>query len=221
MRSLSSECERARDEFRIYCNIVKPMKHSPKSYIGTTLKLGTIVMGKVGERGEDIKASAPFITCNLADYIGDDGCFDLVSFLQLQQKVFPTIYKLSVCLASIRTNEVGCERFFSIAGYVSCPRRTSLKVRNYECLATLKANIQNVYIDQQWVVDQYLLMESKKSWANLDSEDDMLVLKLEQEMLAESMGVNVDSLPSIAELESAALPAPVVAATSPQQEATT
>ena len=40
-------------------------------------------------------------------------------------------------------------------------------------------------------------------------------------MLAESMGVNVDSLPSIAGLESTALPAPVVAVTSPQQEATT
>jgi hypothetical protein len=151
------------------------------------------------ERGEDIKASPPFITCNLADYISDEGHFDLVTFLQLQEKVFPTLYKLAVCLAAIRTNEVGCERFFSIAGYVSCPRRTSLKVRNYECLASLKANIRNVYIDQQWVVDQYLLLEKKKSWAHLDSEDDMLVLKLEREMLAESMGVSLDSMPSISE----------------------
>jgi hAT family C-terminal dimerisation region len=168
VRSYSSERERAKDEFRMYCNIVKARKYCPRTFIGNTLQLGSIQMGKVGAKGDDIRASAPFTSCNLSDFIGDDGRFDLVSFFQLQKECFPTLYKLAVCLASIRTNEVGCERFFSTAGYISCPRRTSLKVRNYECLATLKANMQHVFIDENWVVDKYLAMEHDKSFSDLD-----------------------------------------------------
>ena len=195
VKSFSSERERAKDEFRIYCNIVKPRKHAPRTYVGTVLRLGCIKMGKVETRGDDIKASHPFVTCNLSSFIGDDGRFNLVSFLELQRATFPTLYKLAVCLGSVRTNEVGCERFFSTAGYVSCPRRTSLKVRNYECLATLKANIRNVFIDEQWVINQYLMMEHKKSWSDLDKDgDDLRVLKLERELLAESLGVSPDTL---------------------------
>ena len=51
VKSLSSERERARDEFHIYCNVVKPMKYGPKTYVGRVLRLGSIQMGKVGERG--------------------------------------------------------------------------------------------------------------------------------------------------------------------------
>jgi hypothetical protein len=202
VHSLSNERERAKDEFRVYCKVVKPRRHVPKSFVGSTLRLGCIQMGKVATRGDDIKASFPFVHCNLADFIDNDGRFDLVSFLGLQKAVFPTLYKLSVCLASIRSNEVGCERFFSTAGWVSCPRRTSLKVRNYECLATLKANIRNVFIDEKWVVNQYLMMEQKKSWADLDKEgEDLRVLNLERELLAESLGVGVESLPGVDEGE--------------------
>ena len=75
-----------------------------------------------------------------------------------------------------------------------------MKVRNYECLATLKANIQTVYTDEEWVADTYLTMEkNKSSWLALDTGDDLEVLKLEREMHAESLGVSVDSLPPIDE----------------------
>jgi hypothetical protein len=154
-------------------------------------------MGKVAVKGEDLRGLPPFVVCNLADFIGDNGRFDLVGFLHLQRDAFPTIYKLVACLASIRTNEVGCERFFSTAGYVSCPRRTSLNVRNYECLSVLRSNMKQVYIDESWVVDQYLRMEKEKSLSVLDSRDDMRVLQLERELLAESQGVSIDSLPPI------------------------
>jgi hAT family C-terminal dimerisation region len=197
-KSLSTFREKALDEFRTYCNVVKKRRYVPKAYAGETLRIGSIQMGKVAMKGDDIKASHPFVTCNLSDYIRDDGRFDLVSFLELQKDCFPTLFKLAVCLASIRTNEVGCEHFFSTAGFVSCPRRTSLKVRNYECLATLKANIQTVYIDEEWVVDRYLIMEKKKgSWLALDTGNDLEVLELEREMQAESLGVSADTLPPI------------------------
>jgi hAT family C-terminal dimerisation region len=211
IRKVSSERERARDEFRTYCNIVKLMRYTPKSFAGNTLDLGTIKMGKVEERGDDIRASPPFITCNLADYIEDSGRFDLVNFLKLNRATFPTIFKLAVCLASIRTNEVGCERFFSTAGYVSCPRRTSLKVRNYECrLSTLKANMKNVFIDDRWVVNQYQLMEQKKSWTDLDTDDDLRVLNLEREMQAEIWGVPVETLPLVDHSDSTSKPVEVI-----------
>ena len=110
-KTTSTERERVKDEYRIYCNVVKPIKYGPCSYTGSTLKLRSIQMGKVATKGDDIIASHPFVPCNLATYIMDDGRFNLVSFLQLQQAVFPTLYKLEVCLSSIRTNEVGCEHF--------------------------------------------------------------------------------------------------------------
>jgi hypothetical protein len=62
--------------------------------------------------------------------------------------------------------------------------------------------MQKNYIDEQWVVDQYLMMEKNKSWSDLDNVDDMNVLNLEREMLAESLGVTTESLPPIQDLES-------------------
>ena len=155
-----------------------------------------ITMGKVVTKGDDIRSNPPFVNCNLADFIASDGRFDLLGFMELQKNAFPTLYKLSVCLASIRTNEVGCERFFSTAGYMSCPRRTSLNVRNYECLAALRSNMKDVYIDEDWVVGKYLEMERTKTWFELDSPDDLRVLELERQLLAERDGVEVGLIPA-------------------------
>jgi hypothetical protein len=148
-------------------------------------------MGKVGTCGDDFCSFPPFVQCNLADFI--------VGFLKFQRQcLFPTLFKLAVCIASVRTkNEVGCERVFSMAGYLSCPRRTRLNVRNYECLSSLRSNMQNVYIDKQWVVDKYLLMEKTKVWGDLESKDDLRVLALEQELHAEILGVNEATLAPI------------------------
>jgi hypothetical protein len=118
----STERDKVLEEYRIYCILCKKNQNRPWSYVGVTVKLYPIEMGKVGTCCEDICSVPPFVRCNLADFIGDKGRFDLVGFLKLQKKSFPTLFKLAVCIASVRTNEVGCERFFSMAGYVSCPR---------------------------------------------------------------------------------------------------
>ena len=206
---MSDNTERANaiEEFRVFCNSCKKEKNRPKAFADGSLKLGPcdmrkpIVMGKVTMKGEDIKATPPFKHCNLVTYIDDKGHFDLLAFFHYQQDAFPTLYKLAVCLASIRTNEVGCERFFSTAGYVSCPRRTRLNVRNYECLAMLKSNMKQVYIDEGWVVDQYMRMEKAKSWKELDSADDLRVLNLERELLAESLGMDMEDLENDNEID--------------------
>ena len=203
VRSMSTEREKATEEFHKYCNLCKMSRNRPKSYTGPVLKLGPadmrfkITMGKVETKGDDIRSQPPFVTCNLSDFIFDDGRFNLLGFMELQKDAFPTLYKLTVCLSSIRTNEVGCERFFSTAGYVSCPRRTSLNVRNYECLAALRSNMKQVYVNEEWVVEKYLEMEKAKSWKELDSPDDMRVLELEQQLFAENEGADIESLPPI------------------------
>ena len=197
-RMMSTEQEKAREEFKIYCNVVKNSKHFPRAFKGETMKLGKwIEIGAVDVPGSNIKASPPFVTCNLASHIDKNGHFDLVGFLKPNKATFPFIFKLALCLASLRTNEVGCERFFSTAGYVSSPRRTSLKVRNYECIATLRMNMQQVYIDEAWVVQQYLIFEKDNLWAKLDEREDLLVLNLERELQAEDLGIDLETLPPL------------------------
>ena len=43
------------------------------------------------------------------------------------------------------------------------------------------------------------MLEETKGWNALESSNDLRVLELEREILAESLGVDVDSLPMIAE----------------------
>jgi hypothetical protein len=193
---VSSEHQAAQNEWIQYCRIVKPSRKFPKKYkLEGLITVGEIQLGIVEEPGQDLEASYPFKKCNLADFIDATGYFDLVKFLGFNQKSFPYLYKLACCLAALRTNEVGCERFFSIAGYVSNPRRTRLKVRHYESIAMLKRNMQQVYIDEDWVVKQYMQLEQAKAWASIDTVNDLRVAALEQELHADDLGVPVESLP--------------------------
>ena len=199
---ISSEHQAAVNEWLQYQRIVKSGKFFPKKYKKEgLLEYGDIRFGVVLERGEDIDTSHPFKKCNLADFINDRGYFDLVKFIGYNRQSFPFIYKLACCLASMRVNEVGCERFFSIAGYVSNPRRTSLKVRHYEALAMLKQNIQKIYVDEDWVVQQYMHMEKNKSWDTTQTQEDELVAELELELYAGDHGVTVEAL-QLSEIDS-------------------
>jgi hypothetical protein len=192
---ISSEGQAAHAEWMQYCHIVKHSKKYPKRYRNEGLvTIGAIKFGVVEERGEDIDATHPFKRCNLADFIDDKGYFNLVKFVGFNQKSFPFIYKLVCCLAAMRMNEVGCERFFSIAGYVSNPRRTRLKVRHYEAIAMLKRNMQQIYVDEDWVVQQYMRLEKSKEWDSNNTKNDRIVQELESEIYAGDLGVRVDAL---------------------------
>ena len=57
--------------------------------------------------------------------------------------------------------------------------------------------MKQVFIDEDWVVKKYLEMEKSKSWGELDSPDDMRVLELERELMAENDGVRGENLPAI------------------------
>jgi hypothetical protein len=72
-----------------------------------------------------------------------------------------------------------------------------LNVRNYKCLSTLRSNMGKVFIDKQWVVKKYILMERTKVWCDLELEDNLCVLEFEQELQAKILGVNQASMPPI------------------------
>ena len=93
VRTNSSERDKAVAEYGTFCNLCKKGRNRPRTYVGETLTLigpdSTIEMGKVGIRGEDIRATVPFVDCNLADFVGKDGEFDLLRFFHLQRYCFP------------------------------------------------------------------------------------------------------------------------------------
>ena len=61
----------------------------------------------------------------------------------------------------------------------------------------MKSNMTKVFIDEEWVVEKYLEMEKGKTWKRLHEREDLRVLELEREILAESLGVSIASMPSI------------------------
>ena len=84
--------------------------------------------------------------------------------------------------------EVGCERFFGLAGYVSSPRRTRLGVRTYERLAMLASIVQNVFIDNEWVAKEYLRRCKNGSWKKGRTDDAVKCWNLERILDAQAFG---------------------------------
>ena len=119
-----------------------------------------IFFGPVVGRGKDLPLGK-----NLADYI----CpklfrMNVLMFFIDHKKLFPTIFKVCQCEASRRMVEVACERFLSLAGYVSSRRCTRLGVRTYERLAILSSLLQNIYIDDEWCAKEYLRRNKSGNW---------------------------------------------------------
>jgi hypothetical protein len=190
-----SEHQGALNEWVQYKQLVKSGRYFPRKYRKEGLvQIGSISFGVVEERDDDMEASHPFKTRNLADFIDKTGYFDLVNFVGFNSQSFPFIYKLACYLAALRTNEVGCEHFFSIAGYVSNPRQTRLKVKHYKALSMLKLNMERMLIDEDWVVQQFLNMENDKQWDELETRDDEQVAKLELQLYSADCGIPVDNL---------------------------
>jgi hypothetical protein len=76
-------------------------------------------------------------------------------------------------------------------------------------MAMLKPNMQQIYIDEDWVIQQYQHMEKTKGWKSMETQNDQLVGDLEAELYAEDIGVPVEAL-QLEDLEE--LETPVAAA---------
>jgi hypothetical protein len=90
-----------------------------------------------------------------------------------------------------RVVEVGCERFFNLSGYVSQPRRSRLGVRNYERIALLSHLLNFVYIDPEWVAQEYLRRCKKGAWKKENTVDSLKSFNLERILEAQEFGLVV------------------------------
>ena len=80
--------------------------------LGTDETLKSIYIGPVKKRKEDLPNTArDGRKKNLTDYIDERGQMDLVKFFTDFYHVFPTLWIIILCLASMRVVEVGCECF--------------------------------------------------------------------------------------------------------------
>jgi hypothetical protein len=147
-------------------------------------KIQEIIVAPVEEKGKDLPSRK-----NLGDYVDSKGRMDVLQFFQDHKKYFPNLWIIVQREAARRTVEVGCERFFGLSGYVSGPRRTNLGVRTYERLAMLTSLVQNVFIDDNWVANEYLERCKKGSWAKKSDDDALKCWNLERIIDAEEKGM--------------------------------
>ena len=104
------------------------------------------------------------------------------------KKVFPSLWIIVQCESARSAVEVGCERFFSVSGYVSAPRRTRLGVRTYERLALMSVILNTIYIDKKWVAKEYLRRCKEGAWSEERTEEALKCWNLERVIEAELMG---------------------------------
>ena len=113
---------------------------------------------------------------------------ELVRFFGDHKKKFTSLWILAQCEAARTRQEVGCERFFSLSGYVSSARRTQLNVRTYERLAMLAAILLKVYVDVDWVSAEYLKRCKNGTWKKESDEEALKCWNLERIIIAELEG---------------------------------
>ncbi len=118
---------------------------------------------------------------------------DVLNFFEEHKKHFPTLWIIAQREAARRVVEVGCEQFFGLSGYISSPRCSRLGVRTYEHVAMLASIIQSVYIDNDWVAQQYNERCKKKSWKKENTEEALKCLNLKRIIDAEQQGKDAPS----------------------------
>ena len=112
----------------------------------------------------------------------------MIQFYGDHKKEFPTLWKVVQCEASRRVVEVGCECFFALSGYISLPKRTRLGVRNYERIAMLSSILRLVYVDPEWIAQEYLRRCKTGVWKEGDDKDALKCWNLEQLLEAATFG---------------------------------
>ena len=184
--------KRAEDELKEFERFKKKRYHPTFStkarVLSGTLEDGekeyTVYFGAVKERGDNLPSGK-----NLADYFDHWHRMNLLKLFSDHTKLFPTLWIIVQREASRRIYEVSCERFFSLSGYVSSPRRTRLGVRNYERLAMLASIINQVYVDPQWVADEYLRRCKNGAWKKENTVAALKCWNFERMMDAQDRGL--------------------------------
>ena len=120
--------------------------------------------------------------------MNEKGRMDVLKFFEDHKKYFPTLWIIAHREAARRVVEVGCEQFFGLSGYISSPRHSRLGVHTYKALI-----IQNVYIDNDWVAQQYIERGKRGSWKKENTEEALKCWNLERIIDAEQQGNDAPS----------------------------
>jgi hypothetical protein len=152
----------------------------------TSGKIEEIIVAPVEENGKDLPYGK-----NLGDYIDSKGRMDVLQFYQDHKKYFPNLWIIVQLEAARHIVEAGCERFFGLSGYVSGPRQTNLGVRTYERLAMLTLIVQNVFINDNWVANEYLERCKKGKWTKTNDDEALKCWNLERIIDAEEKGMKM------------------------------
>ena len=195
-RTSNSNFNKASEEFDLL-ESYKRNRYRPKKWKTTAStvlsdfdmnsgKIEEIIVAPVEENGKDLPSGR-----NLGNYIDTKGRMDVLHFYQDHKKYLPNLWIIVQREAARRVVEVGCERFFGLSGYVSGPRRTNLGVRTYERLAMLTSIAQNVFIDDNWVANEYLERCKKGKWTKMNDDEALKCWNLERIIDAEDRGVEM------------------------------
>lgn len=137
--------------------------------------------GPVIEWGLDLKKGK-----NHAEYIDDNGWYDIVKYLTDFKNDYPTLYAVGVGqLAPHVTSEVDCESLFSQVGFLSDPRRAKAAIRMYERLVIGKHRLHRIYCSIPKEIELYQERARKNDRGEKEERDDLAFLKLEKEIWTE------------------------------------
>jgi hypothetical protein len=113
---------------------------------------------------------------------------DVTKFVLDHCTQFPTLWILLQKEAAMKSEEVGCEQFFNLSGYVSAPKRMRIGVRTYKCLVMLASILLNLYVDKEWVANEYLRRCKCGAWTEENTVEALRCWNLECIIDAEMFG---------------------------------
>ncbi len=178
-------------EFKLFENYKRKtyrpiLDHSKSSFLSGKDSQGKayeIAVGPVLSRGKDCPSCK-----NIADYIDCWGRMDVTRFALDHCTQFPTLWILVQKEAAMKSVEVRCKQFFNLSGYVSAPKRTRLGVRTYKRFAMLALILPNVYVDKEWVANEYLRRCKCGAWKEKNTVEALKCWNLECIIDAEMFG---------------------------------
>jgi hypothetical protein len=90
--------------------------------------------------------------------------FDFGQFWLDHRADFPNLFKIAMKRASHQNNKVLSKTFLSHTGFLSCPLRSTTRSKHYLILVLNYHYVKEVYIDESWIVSEYLKRTKGKLW---------------------------------------------------------
>ena len=153
--------------------------------MGQNGDLEEIIVGPVQDNGKDLPSGK-----KIGTYVNEKGR-GCAQVFEDHKRFFPTLWIIVQHEAARRVVDVGCEQFFGLSGYISSPRHSRLGLRTYKHVVMMVSIIQNVYIDNIQVAQQYIERSKKGSWKKENTKEAFKCWNLECIIDAEQQGRDI------------------------------